>query len=103
MAQGFTLDTLHKQFQQFRAGGLAGIGLTELSAEDKQQFERAERILGAMTHEERKNVDLLLDEHVRRRIAEQSDTQLREVDELISMAARVLMMLRGFHRASRAR
>jgi signal recognition particle GTPase len=96
-----TLEDIRKQLQRLRADGIDALpGFTEITAEDKVALEQAERILEAMTEEERKNVDLLLDVQVRKRIASQSGVQLRDVEELISQVAKVRLAIRKLLPAS---
>jgi signal recognition particle GTPase len=95
MELGLTLNDLHKQIQACRAARTHGLqGLAEMSADDWVALERAECILEAMTEQERKNADLLLDEHVRQRIATVSGTGMNEVEELLSQVAKVQLMIR---------
>lgn len=95
MGHEFSLDHLWQQLKAFRAGDSRGLLLqAQLSPEDRRELERAERILAAMTEDERKNPDLLLDAAVRQRIAADSGTELVQVGELISQAAKIRMMLR---------
>ncbi len=95
MEQDFSLEDLRQQFLKIRAAGVEGLpALSELSPDDRQEFERWERILAAMTDAERNDPDLLLDAQVRARIARAAGTEPNAVDELLSQFAKIRIALR---------
>jgi signal recognition particle GTPase len=91
-----TLEDVHQRMKQLRRKeqdvfqGFAGTDT------DFLMLGRAEKILEAMSEDERKNVDLLLDRAVRERIAIASGTQINDVDELISPVAQVGRLMHKF-------
>ena len=98
MEPTYTLEDLRLQLHRFRSEGIEGLPYAELSDGDRLMLERAEHILEMMTKEERMNLDLLLDEGVRQRIAALSGTQPKEVEDLMSQVAKVGMIMRQIQR-----
>jgi signal recognition particle GTPase len=71
------------------AAGSRGLPLlSQLSPNDRRELEHTERVLEAMTQDERKNPDLRLDTAARQRIAIASGTEPAEVGALISQGAK---------------
>jgi signal recognition particle GTPase len=99
MQPGVTLETLHQQLKELHAKEIATLsGLAEVTDELRLGLEKLVRILEAMTDEERRNHDLLLDAQVRQRIANQSGTELHDVERLISEATKVGLLMRNLSR-----
>ena len=98
MEQVYTLEDLRGQIKRFRESGMDTFSaISDFSPSDLLELEHSERILEAMTAEERSNPDLL-DEQDRQRIALLSNTQPTEVAELISQLAKIQII---FHEVKR--
>ena len=100
MEQLYTLEDLRGQIKRFREGGMDTLSaVSDFSPSDVLELERTERILEAMTAEERSNPDPL-DEQDRQRIALLSNAQPTEVAELISQVAKIRIVLHEVKRLS---
>ena len=99
MEQGLTLKDFYRRLKELHAKEIATLsGLAEVTDELRLGLEKLVRILEAMTEEERSNHDLLLDSLVRQRIANQSGTELHDVERLISEATKVGLLMRNLSR-----
>lgn len=101
MAQDFTLDDFRKQFAQFAKPGMKdmiarmpGMAGMILEGEDPDAaLGRIERMIDAMTEDERRDPDTI-DEGRRSRIAAVSDTQPHEVEEFLAQFREVRTVMR---------
>ena len=101
MKPAYSLEDLRLHLERFLSNGSKGLpNITDISDDDRLELEGAQRILAVMTKDQRTNVDLLLDKHVRQRIAVLSGSHLRDVDTLISQVARVRMLMRQLPKSS---
>jgi signal recognition particle subunit SRP54 len=98
----FTLDDFRKQFEQLKKMGsmkelLRNMpGLGEMIPEDEEPdttFKRIERMIDAMTEEERRDPDIL-DSNRLHRIAVDSGTEPHEIKQFLAQFAQVRTLMR---------
>ncbi len=104
----FTLDDFRKQFEQLEKTGtmkellrnMPGLGETIPEREEPHTaFKRIERMIDAMTEEERVDPDII-DSSRLHRIAEDSGTQPHEIKQFLAQFAQVRTLMRQMSQMS---